>query len=77
MHYVTKYALTGGIEKRDDLREGDDGYVHGKPGFEVFKLGRDCFRSRDEAVAAAEKVRLKKIASLEKQIAKLRNMTFA
>lgn len=74
--YVTKYALTSGIEERDDLRVDDSGYAHGKPGFEIFKIGRDVFYSRDDAVKAAESARAKKIKNLEAQIAKLGKMTF-
>lgn len=76
MHFITKYALTEGIKVRDDLREDEDGYAYGRPGFEMFKLGRDCFRDHDAAVKAAEKMRGKKVASLEEQIARVRALTF-
>lgn len=75
--FVTKYALTAGIQPRDDLREDKDGYVHGKIGVEMFKLGRDVFRTRDEAVKAAEAAREKKISSLQEQIRKLNKLTFS
>ena len=74
--FITKYALTAGIQERDDLNVREDGFAYGKPGFESFKVGRDCFHTREEAATAAEAVRLKRIASLESQIAKLRELTF-
>ena len=75
--FVTKYALTLGIQERDDLREDGSGYVHGKPGFEMFKIGTDVFNSREEAVKAAEAMRVKKISNLQKQIAKLTDLKFS
>ena len=74
--FITKYALTKGIQERDDLKVKDDGFAYGKPGYESFKVGRECFHTREEAAAAAEALRLKRIASLESQIDKLRKLTF-
>lgn len=41
-----------------------------------YKIGKEAFTSLDDAVAAANSARAKKIASLRKQIAKLEAMTF-
>lgn len=45
-------------------------------GMHLLKLGRDAFLSEKDACGAARAKRDKKIAALEKQIAKLRNMEF-
>ena len=77
--FVTKYALTSGIQKveaeevgHDMLRQrasnGFDSYYHSE--------GRDWHRTMDAAIAKAEASRLAKIASLKKQIAKLEKLTF-
>jgi hypothetical protein len=79
-YYLTKYAL--GRNGLIPACEGepspfsDLGYIrlNGKPG--SFMLGRDVFESPEEAIAAAQVMRDKKTASLERQIAKLRKMTF-
>ena len=73
--WVTKYALTLGIKKVDGRINhtissgmfcyGDGGTAH----------GNDWHRTEAEAVARAEQMRLKKIAGLEKQIAKLKKLS--
>ena len=78
--YVTKYALTAGVQEIlvedcfdtsptmvKDLREGAiHNYYH----------NGDWHRSRDEAVKRAEKMRAKKLASLQKQIDRIRKLVF-
>ena len=74
--WVTKYALTLGIKKVDGiiphaissrmLCYGDHETAH----------GNDWHRTEAEAVDRAEQMRLKKIAGLEKQIAKLKKLSF-
>jgi hypothetical protein len=79
--YVTRYALTTGIEHREvdwsaarpDMvidRSGEDWarYYHGE--------GKDWHRDESSAVSRAEKMRKAKITSLEKSIAKLRALKF-
>lgn len=79
-YYITTYALTQGIRHVDvDLDHWDQSFVHERIGGycrATYKIGTDAFTSRDEAIANAEARRLKKIASLKKQIAKLEAMTF-
>lgn len=79
--FVTKYALTIGIEEVE-LNEPpatEDDYVysggHGV-GSEQYRMGRTAFIARDDAVKAAETMRLNKIASLKKSIAKLQRLSF-
>lgn len=45
-------------------------------GMHLLKLGQDAFLSEKDACGAARAKRDKKIAALEKKIAKLRNMSF-
>lgn len=77
--WISKYALTGGIEKIEPEGEPQDGllvyrergwsrYVHGE--------GRDWHRTEAGAIARAEVMRKAKIASLQKQIAKLEKLSF-
>ena len=76
--WKSKYALTGGIEEViacDD--QGDDGYIRLKDNaWNLFVVGRDVHATREEAAVAAEAMRKKKIASLQKQIKKLEALTF-
>lgn len=81
--YITKYTLsTGKIEKAVATRsitelddyvqlQGQNRYIS------LYRLGKDAFLTRDEALANAHEKRLKKIRALEKQIAKLRQANFA
>ena len=74
---------------RDALRERDIPVVRGvechyskgwvsvnNNKFESFKLGRDIFRDRSEALAQVEFMRKKKIAKLQNRIQKLERMEF-
>lgn len=79
--WITKYALTAGITKAD-VRESEaaDGlivvknelgwnqYFHGE--------GNEWHRTRESAVAKAEAMRLAKINSLRRSIAKMEKLTF-
>ncbi len=77
--FITKYALTKGIlEKEAEIRdygyEYEIAYVKGE--FSSYPLGKEAFRTREQAMERAEKMRLKKIASLKKQIEALEKMKF-
>ena len=78
--YLAKYALgKGKIEVIVGEWSGcDPEWVTSKHGglWSTFKLGREIFRTREEAVAKADELRKKKIASLHKQIKKLSEMEF-
>ncbi|MCM1031592.1 MAG: hypothetical protein NC410_09170 [Oscillibacter sp.] len=77
--YITKHALTCGIiEKEADASCSDRNYISTKEdiGFTCYKIGKDVFFTLEEAKVRAEKIRLKKIDSLKKQIKKLEKMTF-
>ncbi len=74
--WISKYAFSKGIyeietmEPRSSLEIVRDGwaYFHGD--------GREWHRTRAGAIAKAEEMRLAKIASLKKQIAKLEKLKF-
>lgn len=71
--YITKYALTDGIIEKEGRIVKDTYFDVEKYGF--FSKG-DYFFTKEEAIEKAEKMRLKKIESLKKQILKLEKLTF-
>lgn len=75
-YYLAKYALSSGIKAIDCKPPGSTGYCQQVGGYGLYKLGKDVFETESEAVANAEDHRVKKIASLKKQIEKLERMTF-
>jgi len=78
--WITKYALTEGIEVVEaelcsDISDkmityGGNGYLSQSA------HGNDWHRTPESAIARAEKMRSAKIESMEKQIKKLKRMTF-
>lgn len=81
--WATKYALSDGIScHQADLDEDGFAYVKRSDrwGNEhtnyYYGEGKDWHRTPEAALARAEEMRTAKIASLEKQIAKLRKLTF-
>jgi hypothetical protein len=77
--FITKYALTSGIIVADmDVRE-DAGYCWGKPpGYRYATgfSGKDFHLTKEEALQDCENRRIKKIATLKKQIVNLENLKF-
>lgn len=73
--WVSRYALTVGVHKAKGLLATDLRYFKALSPYLFLGPGH---WHRDEASArqAAEKMRVAKIASLEKQLAKLRELTF-
>lgn len=78
--WITKYALSEGIREVDgevtrdfpEILSSKDypyGYLHGE--------GKEWHRTRKSAYARADKMRLEKIVSLKKQIAKLEALDFS
>jgi len=73
--WITKYALTSGIEVvNGELFENDTAvnygncYAHGE--------GREWHKTEEAAIIRAEKMRSDKIASLRKSISKLEKLRF-
>lgn len=79
-YYLSKYALSNGIEARSCVseRRGDSSHDVKLSGYywSWFTVGKEAHETEAAAKAAAESMRLKKIASLKKQIAKLEVMKF-
>lgn len=78
--WISKYALSDGITEHECEPPNDgSAYVYpGAPfaGYIGFTLGREAHTTPEEAAKAAEAARVKKIASVRKQIAKLEKLTF-
>lgn len=78
--WITKYALTQGIFTRDVEKARE------YPGLVTVKgsalwdsyhgEGKEWHRTRESAVKRAEQMRDKKIASLEKQLARIKGLSF-
>jgi hypothetical protein len=84
--WITKYALTQGIHEvgvREclDVRPDGDMVERDPPssfgGICYHGKGRDWHETKEGAIACADEMRRKKIASLKKQIAKLEKINFA
>lgn len=80
--WITKYALTQGIQE-DDARDFDDDIIridqtieNGCYQFPQYFHKGEWFKTKEEAIQKAEEMRLKKIKSLEKQLNKFRQMEF-
>lgn len=77
--YVTKYALTTGIEKVKVISTSAcGGYVKtDEYPWSFLKVGKDVFATKEEAITAATAMRDRKLASMRKQIAKLEKLSFS
>ena len=75
--WITKYALTQGIEEAEaeSSMHGNGIIVPGKYHHKFYRHG-EYATSYEQAVEQAEALRDKKIISLEKQIAKIKNIKF-
>jgi len=75
--WVTKYALTKGIlEVEVDSPVEDERMVRASGGWTTYYHKPDWHMTKAEAVARAEEMRTKKLASLRKQAAKLEKLRF-
>lgn len=75
--FITSYALSDGIIKEtSNPASTTSGYIAVAGYCNLMKLGRDVFYNYAEALVKSEKMRLNKIASLRKQIAKLEAFKF-
>jgi hypothetical protein len=75
--WISKYALTKGIyEEEVIVSDTIRGSVYTpSPGWYWFSFG-EWHRTKSEALSRAEEMRLKKVASLEKQLKKYRELRF-
>ena len=76
--YVTKYALTQGIQKKEVYYSGISEMMCDceNRGAAYHGGGDDWHFNRHDAILTAEKMRQKKLISLEKKINKIKNMKF-
>ena len=75
--YITKYALTAGIIEADaEILKGDMILINGDWNRCFHGEGKDWHRTFEEAYKKAEQMRIKKIASLKKQLSKYEKMRF-
>lgn len=76
--YITKYALSAGITKREGEISESGSFQYRDPVHRglLWAWHTDYRLAETEALEKAEDMRKKKIASLKKQIAKLEAMTF-
>lgn len=75
--YITKYALTEGIQKKKACRVSDKMAFVSVPGcLDDMYYKPDWHETLAEAKAHAEIMRVKKIASLEKQLERLKALNF-
>ena len=74
--YITKYALTKGIEEVEATISMFTGVVVVESAYRNLFHKGEWFESKDDAIKKAEEMRLKKIQTLKRQIAKLNTMKF-
>jgi hypothetical protein len=75
--WISKYALSKGILEREAETSDRSADLVYTGQYEMFFASRgELHRTREDAVRQAEKMRLDKIASLRKQIAKLEKLRF-
>ncbi len=77
--WITKYALTSGIEVFDVVvHENEDMVAYGNVGYgDQYAHGKDWHRTYEDAVERAKEMRDQKIKSLRKSIAKLEKLSFS
>lgn len=77
--FITKYALTKGIKEieADIIRSRfeNEEYVI-DDSYSYFRIGTNAFTDKSEALKKAEEMKIRKIASLRKQIEKLEKLSF-
>ena len=71
-YWITKYLFTCGIEQKKLGVSSDPDYV--RDGWQLYRIGRDAHETKNAAIAHARKMIARKLASLDKQRAKLLKM---
>lgn len=77
--FITKYALTTGIKEieADIIRSRFEDEEYVRDGlYSYFCIGENAFTDKSEALKKAEEMKIRKIASLRKQIEKLEKLSF-
>ena len=78
-YYLIKYSISSKGEIRTFATEkapSGHSYVFEPGTWNSYKIGRDLFTTPEDAIAAAEVARKKKIVSLRKQITALEKLEF-
>lgn len=76
--WVSKYAMTKGVfPVNAEVSQTSSSMLIVRDMYTYYLHGEEWHRTREAAVARAEEMRIAKIASLKKQIAKIEKMTFA
>jgi hypothetical protein len=73
--WVTKFALSSGIFVENCTVRGEYAYG-GDRWSRQYRIGRDCFELKADAIARADEMRLAKIASLKKQLGRIEQLRF-
>lgn len=76
--YITKNALLCGITEKDSYREStlDKSLIFVKGNYTPYKIGKDAFFDKEDAIKNAYERRDKKVAELKKQIEKFEKLKF-
>ncbi len=76
--YITKYALSTGIEEIETelYKSHIDNRYYAQVYYNRYYIGSEAFTIESQAIEKAEEMRIKKIASLKKQIEKLEKLNF-
>jgi hypothetical protein len=77
--FITKYALTTGVKEieADIIRSRFEDREYVIDGLcSYFRIGENAFTDKSEALKKAEEMKIRKIASLRKQIEKLEKLSF-
>ena len=77
--WITRYALTSGIEEVEaELSHNDTMATYGKGNgaYTQYDHNNDFHKTKEAAILWAEKMRIDKIASLQKSIEKMQKLRF-
>ena len=76
--WISKYALTDGIKEFGNLELyiSPDNLRYARSDMHFFRLGKDAHETHEAAIAAAESMRKRKIASVRKQLQRLEALSF-
>jgi len=78
-YWISKYALTQGIFEIESNSDPSEKLIsHRLNGMTVsyYEEGKEWHKTKEEAIARAKDLKIKKIANMKKQIAKLEKMEF-
>lgn len=72
--YLTKYALSTGVEIHDVRETDDPSRFYHPASFNLFKLGVDCFETEAEAMEDFGKRKAAKLQSLKKTMERISSL---